>query len=126
MSVWLGRVDQFPDTKPSVFMLLDDHLPSEYIQLIGAGCEEEGVPLCWDYQQGVAFSLAQGASRRSRLEVGIGVDNASICVALLKVPMAPYVTLDGYTHENLRWIGQTAARLSKGQPIPKKESHFDQ
>ena len=124
MSAWLGQWGHFPETKPAVFMLLGGGLPDDYIELIGAGCEEEGVPLCWDYHQGEAFSLAQDASKRSRLEIGIGVDNASVCVALRKVPMGPYVTLKGYSRENLRWIGQAAARLSKGQPIPQRESNF--
>lgn len=118
MNAWFGRKDEFPAEKPSVLLLVRDGLDESLARHVGAGCEEEGVPLCWDYQDGRAEELSSLASNRSRLEVGIGLDAEGSSISLLKIPGVSYIRRKGTAPAELRWIGQVAARLSKGEPLP--------
>lgn len=122
MNAWFGRKGEFPEEKPSVFLLANSRLDESFIRYVGAGCEEEGVPLCWDYRDGNAEALSSLASNRSRLEVGIGLDADGGSISLLKIPGVSYIQRKGTAPAGLRWIGQAAARLSKGEPLPVGDS----
>jgi hypothetical protein len=102
-------------------MITDQSFPSEDAKAVASGCEEEGVPLVWDMKPGASAELARMACMRSHLKVGIGIDaskNGSI--ALVSVTEAPYIERGADTPARLRWLGQTAARISKGEPVTKE------
>ncbi|MDR1377700.1 MAG: glycerol dehydratase reactivase beta/small subunit family protein [Synergistaceae bacterium] len=128
MSAWFGRVgagkDALPDNKPSVWLVTDASFKESDAKAVGAGCEEEGVPLAWFTQNaknvgsGSSSELARVACLRSRLETGIGIcPERKGAIALFSVADAPYLERDVNTPSRLRWLGQTAARISKGEPI---------
>ena len=58
------------------------------------------------------------ASERELDEVGIGLDAEGSSISLLKIPGVSYIRRKGTAPAELRWIGQVAARLSKGEPLP--------
>jgi hypothetical protein len=124
MSAWFGRVgsqDALPDNKPSVWMVTDPSFKYEDALFVAIGCEEEGVPLAWDIKPGSSPELSRMACLRSRLEVGIGIDSfRKGAVSLVSVTDAPYIERDAGTPARLRWLGQTAAKISKGEPIAKE------
>ena len=124
MNAWFGRVgskDALPDNKPSVWLVTDPSFGVEDAVIVAAGCEEEGVPLAWDIKSGTSADLSRMACLRSRLEVGIGIDSRRKgTISLVAVTGAPYIERDVDTPARLRWIGQTAAKVSKGEPIAKE------
>ena len=122
MSAWFARKGEFPNEKPSILLLMSSRLDEASARYVGAGCEEEGVPLCWDYQDGKAEELSSLASVRSRLEVGVGLDAEGGSISLLKIPGGSYLQSKGVSPAELRWIGQAAARLSKGEPLPVEDN----
>ncbi|MDR1649036.1 MAG: glycerol dehydratase reactivase beta/small subunit family protein [Synergistaceae bacterium] len=120
MSVWFGRAGGGvqPDDRPSVRLITDESFGESEARAVASGCEEEGVPLAWDAESGSSAELARSACLRSRLETGIGIgSDRRGAIALVSVPDAPYLERDADTPSRLRWLGQTAARLSKGEPI---------
>lgn len=127
MNAWLGRAgtsDALPSEKPSVWLLGDGSITEAAARGIGAGCEEEGVPLAWDVRPGDASDLARAACMSSRLEVGIGLDSSGeAAIALVSVTDRPYLRFPVRDAADLRWIGQAAARISKGQPVPEKHNN---
>jgi len=124
MNAWFGRVgskDALPDNKPSVWLVTDPSIDVEEASIVAAGCEEEGVPLAWDIKLGTSAELSRMACLRSRLEVGIGIDSLRKgTISLVAVTDAPYIERDADTPIRLRWMGQTAARMSKGESIAKE------
>lgn len=130
MSTWFGRVgskDALPENKPSVWLVTDSSFTHEEALFVAAGCEEEGVPLAWDIKSGTisefgeSAELSRMACLRSRLEVGLGIDShRKGTISLVAVTDAPYIKRDADTPARLRWLGQTAARMSKGEPIAKE------
>ena len=123
-SAWFGRVgskDALPDNKPSVWLVTDPSFTYEEALYVAAGCEEEGVPLVWDIKSGASAELSRMACLRSRLEVGVGIDShRKGTLSLLAVTDDPYIERDIGTPARLRWLGQTAAKISKGEPIAKE------
>jgi hypothetical protein len=124
MNAWFGRVGSvgaLPENKPSVWMISDETLSLNDAAIVASGCEEEGVPLVWDIKSGTAPELARMACMRSHLKVGIGIDSAKKgSISLVAVTNAPYLERGADSPERLRWLGQTAARLSKGEPIARE------
>lgn len=106
--------------RPSIALLVDPGVRDMegVVRAVGAGCEEEGVPLSWDLRSGRASELAGLASEASRLGVGVGFDGAGWAIALSSMKgRPPYMagTVGGCA--DLRWVGQNAARLAKGVPL---------
>jgi hypothetical protein len=124
MNAWFGRVGSagaLPENKPSVWMITNQSFPVKDAEAVASGCEEEGVPLVWDIKSGMSAELARMACMRSHLKVGIGIDEArSGSIALVSVTDAPYIERGADSHARLRWLGQTAARISKGEPVEKE------
>ena len=124
MNAWFGRVgskDALPDNKPSVWLITDPSFTNEEARFVAAGCEEEGVPLVWDIKSGASAELSRMACLRSRLEVGLGIDTSRKgTLSLVAVTDAPYIERDVDTPARLRWLGQTAARMTKGEPLAKE------
>jgi hypothetical protein len=125
MNTWFGRVgteNALPEKMPSVWLVTDMSCPEEYARFVAAGCEEEGIPLSWHVQPGNSHELSYFASTRAQLQVGIGLDGNGIgAVSIVSLPGQPYVSEEARTEESLRWLGQVAAKLSKGQPLPLKK-----
>jgi hypothetical protein len=121
MNAWFGRVgsrDALPDNKPSVWLVTDSSISYEEALFVAAGCEEEGVPMAWDIKSGSSAELSRMACLRSRLEVGVGVDShRKGALSLVAVTGAPYMERKADTPARLRRLGQTAARIAKGEPI---------
>jgi hypothetical protein len=120
VNAWFGRAGDgaLPDGKPSVWLLTDASFEESEARAVAAGCEEEGVPLAWDVKSGSSSELARAACLRSRLETGIGIGpDRKGAIALVSVTSAPYLVRDADTFPRLRWLGQTAARISKGEPV---------
>jgi len=112
------------ENKPTIVLLLSDSCPNEWIRHVGAGCEEEGVPLAWDKKaEGKAASLAREAAVQSRLEVGVGVDERESAVTIFSLSEhPPYITaFHSGNPEVLRWLGHNASRLVKREPLLDKE-----
>ena len=124
INAWFGRVgskDALPENKPSLWLITDPSITNEEALFVAAGCEEEGVPLAWDIKSGASAELSRMACLRSRLEVGVGIDSdRKGTLSLITVTDAPYIERVVDTPARLRWLGQTAGRISKGEPIPKE------
>lgn len=94
------------------------------VQSIMAGIEEEGIPyeiiiLENSHDQNVA-SIAHNAAVNSLLDVGMGIDNngnVSLHYAKLLEQKPLFNLLPPYHKEELRLIGNNAARLIKGLPF---------
>jgi hypothetical protein len=121
MNSWFGRVGSagaLPENKPSVWMITDQSFPARDAAVVASGCEEEGVPLAWDIKSGTSSELARMACMRSHLKVGIGIDAYRRgSIALVSVTESPYIERGADSPTRLRWLGQTAARISKGEPV---------
>ncbi|AER65944.1 hypothetical protein Tlie_0200 [Thermovirga lienii DSM 17291] len=112
------------ENRPVIVLLLSDSCPEEWVRHIGAGCEEEGVPLAWGRRSdGRASSLAKEAAVISRLEVGIGLDRTESAVTMFSLSEhPPYVAaFHGGDPLVLRWLGHNASRLVKREPLLDKE-----
>ncbi|MDD4364451.1 MAG: glycerol dehydratase reactivase beta/small subunit family protein [Synergistales bacterium] len=121
MNLWCRPAKQSPAERPAMVLLASPSVSEEEILALGAGSEEEGIPLVWERLEGDAASLAREAAGRSRLEVGVGLDGAAGAVTLAKFPeeRGVYLREEG-PDLPLRWIGQAAACLVKGEPLPRK------
>jgi len=110
--------------RPVIVLLLSEGCPEEWAGHVGAGCEEEGVPMAWGRMpNGRASSLAKEAAVLSRLEVGIGIDEKESAVTVFSLAEhPPYVTaFHGKDPLALRWLGHNASRLVKREPLLDKE-----
>ena len=102
-------------------MITNQSFSAENAEAVASGCEEEGVPLVWDIKSGTSAELARMACMRSHLKVGIGIDASKKgSIALVSVTEAPYIERGADSPAGLRWLGQTAARISKGEPVTKE------
>jgi hypothetical protein len=129
MNAWSGRVgseNALPETMPAVALITNKRRCEELARYVGAGSEEEGIPLSWDVSDGLAADLARRACMSSRLEIGIGVDErGNGAIAMVTVTGAPYIERRADTPEDLRWLGQAAARISKSQPINRERVNVE-
>ncbi|QTX32027.1 propanediol utilization protein [Aminithiophilus ramosus] len=126
MNVWCRPLDRAPDDRPAIVLLASDAVDEGALSLVGTGSEEEGIPLVWGRGEGDAVALAQKAARRSRLEVGIGLDGIHAAVTLAKFPGERGAYLrESVAGPSLRWIGQAAACLVKGEHLPPRESEAE-
>jgi len=110
--------------RPVIVLLLSEGCPDEWAMHVGAGCEEEGVPVAWKkMSNGRASFLAKEAAVLSRLEVGIGVDEKESAVTTFSLSEhPPYITaFHGGDPLVLRWLGHNASRLVKREPLLDKE-----
>lgn len=96
---------------PAVLALLSDPAPAREL---GAGFEEEGVPIRIEHVVGCARDLARMAARRSQLGIGIGGDADTLVVALGAGGESPYVEARA---GSARGLGHTAARIAARRPL---------
>ncbi|KUK14367.1 MAG: glycerol dehydratase reactivase beta/small subunit family protein [Synergistetes bacterium] len=116
------RLSEIEKDLPCVVLLISETCPESNVRWVSVGCEEEGVPIAWDKKPGLkAASLAKEAAKISRLEVGVGLDEREGAVTLLSMlDYPPYIVSSWEGPSELRWLGQVAARLVKGEPIVDK------
>lgn len=126
--------------RPSIVVRHHPDAPGAVLREVLAGAEEEGVPvLAWpDPTAGTgppgdsgAVALAHRAARRSRLDVGVGVDaRGTVAVHHAKLPPErPALTgpapdpgaTPGAPHPGRR-AGAAAARIVTGLPLPVEQA----
>lgn len=119
MNPWCRPVAEAKRERPTLLLLLGCGQEEAVALAVGAGCEEEGIPLVWERSEGGADELAREAAGRSRLEVGIGLDGKVGAVTFAKYPSPKaYLHIDVENLKTARWLGQAAARFVKRKPIP--------
>ncbi|WP_026368260.1 glycerol dehydratase reactivase beta/small subunit family protein [Aminiphilus circumscriptus] len=128
MASWCGHIGESPSERPAVVLLFSPSLDPDIAIMVGAGSEEEGVPLVWDTMKGTAEVISRQAALRSRLEVGVGITSDACAITLVKHTQGPYILRQGpgsfgasekkALKKTLRWLGGAAACLAKGQPLP--------
>lgn len=116
---WCAPVSEMPNERPCVVLSLLPPLGRDIAELIGTGCEEENIPLAWDMAQD-AEETAHAVAMRSRLDVGILAKDGEAAIGVTQVPEGAWMELKIKRSEDWRWLGQVAARLVKGQPMPPK------
>jgi len=92
----------------NVVALLSDTSPAA---ALGAGFEEEGVPLAIESADGAAEALADEAAKRSELGIGVGGDSERL---ILVVAGRRY--LEAAASE-ARQFGHDAARIVARRPV---------
>ncbi len=121
MNPWCRPAAQEKQDRPTLVLLLGCGRGDEIALAVGAGCEEEGVPVIWERADGGADELARQAARRSRLEVGIGIGSDAGAVTFAKYPSPrAYLKADADDLKSARWLGQAAACFVKSKPLPEK------
>ncbi|MEJ8277364.1 glycerol dehydratase reactivase beta/small subunit family protein [Pseudonocardia spirodelae] len=119
---------------PAVVVRHHPDAPAAVLREVLAGVEEEGVPAAaWPDPTAVggppgdagAVALAHRAARRSRLDVGVGIDAAgAVVVHHAKLPAdRPALTEPGPVRAGAhppygRAAGAAAARIVTGLPLP--------
>lgn len=125
MNPWCRPVAQEKQERPTLVLLLDRE--EAFALAVGAGCEEEGIPLVWERAEGGADELARKAAGRSRLEVGIGLDREVGAVTFAKYPSSEaYLRVEAEDMKTARWLGQAAARFVKSKPLPGRETDTEE
>lgn len=121
MNPWCRPATQEKQERPTLVLLLGCSRDENIALAVGAGCEEEGVPVIWERAEGQADELARQAAQRSRLEVGIGFDAEAGAVTFAKYPSPKaYLKTEVRNLETARWLGQAAACFVKSKPLPEK------
>lgn len=113
---WSLPVSEMPEQRPCIVLLLNPPLDAGIAERIGLGCEEEGIPLAWDSAK--PEDTPHAAALRSRLDVGIVAGEGRASLGVTQVPEGAWMKVAVEGPEDWRWVGQAAARLVKGQPMP--------
>jgi hypothetical protein len=95
MASWCGHIGESPRERPAVVLLFSPFLDPDVAVTVGAGSEEEGVPLVWDTMEGTAEVISRQAALRSRLEVGVGITSEACAITLVKHTQGPYILRKG-------------------------------
>lgn len=121
MNPWCRPVAEAKRERPTLVLLLGCGRDDAVALAVGAGCEEEGIPLVWERADDSADGMAREAAARSRLEVGIGMDGTTGAVTFAKYPSPEaYLRIEVEDLEAARWLGQAAARFVKSKPLPER------
>ena len=105
--------------KPAILIFAVDD-PGRVISEVTSGIEEEGVfyEFVKPENDAPANALAEQGAKLSRLDVGIGIDcNGCVALHYQKMTKPLYQLLPGSNIEDLRKLGNNAARLVKGIPL---------
>ena len=113
---WCAPISETPEQRPCIVLLLAPPLDSSIAEWVGLGCEEEGIPLAWDSAQ--PGDAPHSAALRSRLDVGIVAVEGRASIGVTQVPVGAWMEAAIKGPADWRWVGQAAARLVKGQPMP--------
>lgn len=117
MKGWCERLADVPPERPCIVLLLASGVDERVAEAIGTGCEEEGIPAAWERAL-TPEDTAHAASLRSRLDVGVLVMEARAAVGVAQIPDRPWLDVGAAGPADWRWVGQAAARIVKGQPMP--------
>ncbi|KHS45370.1 glycerol dehydratase reactivase beta/small subunit family protein [Hafnia paralvei] len=118
-----------PNDAPAIVISLTSSTPEAIWHQVLLGIEEEGIP--WQWQQdddADAVQRAWQAATRSPLLVGLACSADEIIVHFRNLPPASPLFRQawGQDKDQLRQLGNNAARLVKGLPFklsPKSHSH---
>ena len=114
---WCEPVDKMAVDRPCVMLSLHKPVDEKVVDYIGAGCEEEHIPVAWS----VADDLSEtphDVSLRSRLQVGIVAEQGRAYIGVVHLPGKIWLDAEMKTQQLWRWLGQAAARVVKSQPMP--------
>ncbi|WP_250870690.1 glycerol dehydratase reactivase beta/small subunit family protein [Hafnia paralvei] len=119
----------FPNDAPAIVISLTSSTPEAIWHQVLLGIEEEGIP--WQWQQDDDADVVQRAwqaATRSPLLVGLACSADEIIVHFRNLPPASPLFRQawGQDKDQLRQLGNNAARLVKGLPFklsPKSHSH---
>jgi len=101
-------------TKPAVYIYEASADPINIGELC-AGLEEEGIPYeVYEMHNNDIKTLAYSAANHSRLRVGIGITATSAALQIKNHPISKPVFLINLENNELRKLGQNAARAVKG------------
>lgn len=114
---WCLRARDVSSEMPAIFLLIDNH-EERIVSLVGTGCEEEGIPVVWDYISGTQAHPAHEASMRSRLDTGIAICGRTASIGISHLPDRAWIEMEIDDDRLWRWLGQAAARIVKCQPMP--------
>lgn len=117
MKGWCERLADVPPERPCIVLLLAAGVDERVAEAIGTGCEEEGIPAAWTRALSPE-DTAHAASLRSRLDVGVLVMDAKAAVGVAQIPDRAWLDVGAAGPADWRWVGQAAARIVKGQPMP--------
>ena len=115
---WCIPASSSPPERPGLVLLLDSPEKESLAAMIGTGCEEEGIPIVWDFVPSCEGHPAHAASMRSRLDIGIAVKGETASIGVSNLPGRAWIEMDVHDDRLWRWLGQAAARMVKGQPLP--------
>lgn len=115
---WCIPASSSPPERPGLVLLLDSPEKESLAAMIGTGCEEEGIPIVWDSVPSCEGHPAHAASMRSRLDIGIAVKGETASIGVSNLPGRAWIEMDVHDDRLWRWLGQAAARMVKGQPLP--------
>lgn len=118
---WLGQVGN-GSSRPSIVLYASSSIEETAIKIVGAGSEEEGIPLLWGEKDAEAEELARDACMDSPLQVGIGLDEEKIAITFVSYHEEGAYLVKSFDDFDrsvlLRWAGQAAARFVKREPVP--------
>ncbi|MCR8744836.1 glycerol dehydratase reactivase beta/small subunit family protein [Romboutsia lituseburensis] len=107
---------------PSVYVIHSENVSIEDFKEVLWGIEEEGIPYKVQVKNDDTLNiLSHEASLKSKLGVGIGINEKSIALTTSKLDKnSPLITIEmNKEYSRLRNIGANAARLVKGIELKK-------
>jgi Dehydratase medium subunit len=104
-------------SEPLVLALVAPGVPEAALRALGAGFEEEGVPLAVERREGSGHELGRAAAARAVLGLGIGVGGDGGCAVLAAAPASPYLQAQLC---DLRAFAQDAARIAGRRPLRRR------
>lgn len=114
---WCAPVDKMPNDRPCVILSLHSPVDEKIVDYIGAGCEEENIPVAWYVAQDLN-ETPHDVSLRSRLQIGIIAEKNRAYIGVVHLPGKIWLDAEMKTPDDWRWLGQAAARVVKSQPMP--------
>jgi len=114
---WCEPVDKMAHDRPCIVLSLHEPVDKKVVDYIGAGCEEEHIPVVWSVAQDLS-ETPHDVSLRSRLQIGIIAEQNRAYIGVVHLPGKIWLDAEMKTPEDWRWLGQAAARVVKSQPMP--------
>lgn len=114
---WCAPIDEMPSARPTIILSLHSPIDEKIVDYIGAGCEEENIPVAW-YKAQDLNETPHEVSLRSRLQIGIIAEKNHAYIGVVHLPGKIWLDAEMKNPDDWRWLGQAAARVVKSQPLP--------